>query len=73
MAPFTCKCENKSYSGWFNNKKCKDCGTIIYNRKNVDEKGNYIGSATNGYAWRTKRIKDLEAEVQTLKRIITES
>ena len=51
MAPFTCKCENKSYSGWFNNKKCKDCDTIIHFRKIIS-----IGS----HQWKTQRIEDLE-------------
>ena len=58
MAPFICKCEGKSYAGWFNKKKCKDCGTIIYNPRGV---------VNGGYQWKTQRIKDLEAEVAKLK------
>ena len=58
MAPFICKCEDKSYGGWFNKKKCNDCGSIIHNRNGVQ---------VGGYAWKTQRIKDLEAEVKELK------
>tara|TARA_R100000458_G_C8126788_1_gene143419 strand:+ start:142 stop:330 length:189 start_codon:yes stop_codon:yes gene_type:complete len=56
--PFICKCEGKSYAGWFNNKKCKDCKSTIHNKN---------GIATGGYQWKTRRIKELEAEVERLK------
>lgn len=59
MAPFICKCENKSYAGWFNKKKCKDCNTIIHNR---------YGTQIGGYAWKTQKIKDLKKEVKDLKK-----
>ena len=51
MAPFICKCEGKSYAGWFNKKICKECGEVIHNIK---------GIVKGGYAWKTQRIKDLE-------------
>ena len=57
MAPFICKCKGKSYAGWFNKKRCKDCGNIIHNPKGV---------IVGGYQWKTQRIKDLEAEVERL-------
>ena len=58
MAPFICECEGKSYSGWFNKKRCKDCDTIIHFRRTVSQ---------GSYQWRSQRIKDLEAEVKKLK------
>ena len=57
MAPFICKCDNKSYAGWFNKKKCNDCGTIIHNRNGIQ---------VGGYAWKTQRIKDLEKELKEM-------
>ena len=58
MAPFICKCEGKSYAGWFNKKKCNDCGEVIHNRNGV---------VKGGYAWKAQRIKDLKTEVKSLK------
>ena len=58
MASFICKCENKSYTGFYNKKKCKDCDTIIHFRKTVS-----IGS----HQWKTQRIEDLKQEVKDLK------
>lgn len=58
MAQFICKCKGKSYAGWFNNKKCKDCGTTIHNRNGIQ---------VGGHAWKNQRIKDLEAEIKDLK------
>ena len=58
MAPFICECKGKSYAGWFNKKTCKECGTVIHNRNGVQ---------VGGYAWKTQRIKDLEAEVKELR------
>ena len=57
MAPFICKCKDKSYTGFYNKKKCKDCGTTIHFHKTVS-----IGS----HQWKNKRIKELEQQVKAL-------
>ena len=54
MAKFICKCKHKSYIGFYNNKKCKDCNTIIHSNRPVS-----IGS----HQWLTKRIKELEKQI----------
>jgi hypothetical protein len=58
MADFICECEGKSYIGFFNKRKCKDCGTTIHFRRVV---------SNGSYQWKTQRIKDLEAEVKKLE------
>jgi hypothetical protein len=64
MALFVCSCKNKSYAGWFNNKKCKDCGTKIHNPKGV---------AVGGYQWKTREIKKLKSKLKKANELLNEA